>query len=62
MPEENLGNLLQEVLDVDVNFDGVLSFKEINKYLRAGKHEIALDEKLQAGAVIAQSADTVQTQ
>ena len=62
MPEENLGNLLQEVFDtMDVNFDGVLSFKEINKYLRAGKHEIVLDEKLQAGAVTVQSADTVQT-
>jgi Ca2+-binding EF-hand superfamily protein len=56
MPEDNTGVLLQEVFDtMDDDSNGVLSFKEINKYLRAGKHEIVLDEKLQAGAVAVQS-------
>ena len=52
MPNETLGQTLQEVFDtMDGDGNGVLSFKEINKYLRAGKHEVVLDAKLQDGAV-----------
>ena len=55
-PQKEIGGTLLQVFDtMDDDGNGVLSFKEINHYLRAGRHEIVLDEKLQAGAVTVQA-------
>ena len=56
IPQKEIGGTLLQVFDtMDDDGNGVLSFKEINHYLRAGRHEIVLDEKLQVGAVAVQS-------
>lgn len=41
--------------------NGVLSFKEINHYLRAGRYEVVLDDKLKTGAVAVQAPKAEQT-
>ena len=57
IPDDDVSRVLQEVFDtMDGDGNGVLSFKEINKYLRAGRHEVQLEGKLQAGAVAVQAA------
>jgi hypothetical protein len=50
-PERVRRTLLEVFAEMDVDKNGTLSFQEVNKFLRHGRHAVVLDETLQAGAV-----------
>lgn len=50
-PERVRRTLLDVFQEMDVDRNGSLSFKEVNRYLRHGRHAVLLDTNLRDGAV-----------